>query len=206
MKKKELRNNMKKIIFNRFVILGCCIALLTVASVTHTFGQSNPTITTQPVLVIADFSVVPTGGSMLARNANGVFMTINTAGLTPGTVATAWLAVFNAPARCATNPCSPADFGNPAVHASLVYGGGRIIGADGTAVFGGFRAVGDTMGIFMGDARGLILPLTAEIHLAVRTHGAASTDPAVLNQQLTTFTGGCPPNTCTNLQVSFHQQ
>ena len=197
---------MKKIIFNRLIILGCCAALLTFASVMHTFGQSNPVITTLPVRVIADQSVVPTGGTMLVRTANGVFMTYNTAGLVPGTVATAWFGIFNTPAGCATNPCSPADFANPNAHGALVYGGGRIIGADGTATFGGFRAVGDTAGVFNGTAGRLILPLTAEIHLVVRTHGAASTDPAVLTQQLTTFTGGCPPNTCANLQTSVHQQ
>ena len=90
---------MKKIIFNRLVILGCCIALLTFASVMHSFGQSNPLITTLPVRVIADQSVVPTGGTMLVRTANGVFMTYNTAGLVPGTVATAWFGIFNTPAR-----------------------------------------------------------------------------------------------------------
>ena len=133
-------------------------------------------------------------------------MTLNTAGLVPGTVATAWIAIFNTPAACATNPCSPPDLANPAVHGGLVYAGGRIIGADGTATFGGFRAVGDTSGIFMGT-RGLILPMTAEIHLAVRTHGAAIlNDPTVLSQQLTTFNGGCPPNPCANLHVSIHQQ
>ncbi len=199
---------MKKIIFSRFAILGCCIALFTLASVTHTFGQSNsnPTITILPVRVIADQSVVPSGGTMLARKSDGIFMTMHTAGLAPGTVATAWLGIFNTPTGCATNPCTAADFANSNAHGVLYYGGGRIIGTDGTATFGGFRAVGDTTGVFNGTAGRLILPLTAEIHLVVRTHGVASTDPVVLNQQLTTFNGGCPPNTCANVQASVHQQ
>ena len=196
---------MKKIIFNRLVILGCCAALLTFAPVTHTFGQSNPVITIKPVRVIADQSVVRTGGGMLVRDADGVFMTLNTAGLVPGTVATAWFAIFNTPAACATNPCSPPDLDNPSVHGGLFNAGGRIIGADGSATFGGFRAVGDTTGLERGT-RGLILPLTAEIHLVVRTHGPASTDPLVLSQQLSLFNGGCPPNTCTTIQTSVHQQ
>jgi hypothetical protein len=197
----------KKFIFGRLAILGCCIALFTLASVTHTFGQSNPTITTLPVRVIADQSVVSTGGTMLTRKADGIFMTMYTAGLVPGTVATAWIAVFNTPAGCATNPCTAADMTNPNAHGVLYYGGGKIIGTEGTANFGGFRAVGDTAGVFNGTAGRLILPLTAEIHLVVRTHGAANlSDPNVLSQQLTTFNGGCPPNTCANIQISIHQQ
>ncbi len=199
---------MKKIIFSRLAILGCCIALFMFASVTHSFGQNNGnTITTiLPVRVISDQSVVPTSGTMLVRKENGIFMTLNTSGLVPGTVATAWIAIFNTPAACATNPCTPADLANPAAHAGLFNGGGRIVGADGSASFGGFRAVGDTSGIFMGT-RGLILPLTAEIHLVVRTHGPAIlNDPTVLSQQLSMFNGGCPPNTCTSIQTSIHQQ
>ncbi|MEO6655142.1 MAG: hypothetical protein ABIO36_03590 [Pyrinomonadaceae bacterium] len=197
---------MKKITFSRLAILGCCIALLTFASVTHTFGQSSPVITTLPVRVIADQSVVSTGGTMLARKPDGIFMTLYTTGLVPGTVATAWIAVFNTPAGCATNPCTAADMANSNAHGVLYYGGGKIIGTEGTANFGGFRAVGDTMGVFNGTFGRLIFPLTAEIHLVVRTHGVASTDPSVLSQQLTTFSGGCPPNTCSNVQISIHQQ
>ncbi|MDQ3749307.1 MAG: hypothetical protein M3367_09910 [Acidobacteriota bacterium] len=122
-------------------------------------------------------------------------------------MATFWIAVFNTPAGCAVpNACTPADLNNPNAHGAGIYAGGRIIGADGSATFGGFRAVGDTSGIFLGVfAGGLVSPMTADIHLVVRTHGAASSDPAVLNQQLTTFNGGCPPNACANIQQSLHE-
>ncbi len=197
---------MKKIIFNRLVILGCCAALFTFASAMHTFGQSNPTITTLPMRSLADQSVIRTSGTMLVRTPAGLFLTYNTAGLVPGTVATSWIAVFNTPAGCATNPCSGADFANSNAHGALINTGGQVVGADGKASFGGFRAVGDTTGVFGGTFGSLIFPLTAEIHMVVRTHGVASADPAVLAQQLTTRDGGCPPNTCTNLQISIHQQ
>ena len=198
---------MKNIIFNRLVILGCCAAIFTCASAMHTFGQSNPTITTLPMRIIANQSVIPTSGTMLVRTPAGIFLTYNTAGLTPGTVATSWIAVFNTPAACATNPCGMPDFSNPATHSALINTGGKVVGADGTATYGGFRAVGDTFGIFGGTfAGGVIFPMTAEIHMVVRTHGVASTDPAVLTQQLTMLNGGCPPNTCANLHISIHQQ
>lgn len=198
---------MKKIIFCRLAIFSFCIAFLTLVSIMQTFGQNNPVTTTLPMRVIANQSVVPTSGTMLVRTASGIFLTYNTAGLTPGTVATSWIAVFNTPAGCATNPCGMPDFSNPNAHSALINTGGKVVGADGTASFGGFRAVGDTFGIFGGTfAGGLIFPMTAEIHMVVRTHGTASTDPAVLAQQLTMLNGGCPPNTCANLHISIHQQ
>ena len=98
-------------------------------------------------------------------------MTANTAGLVPGTAVTAWFGVFNNPQFCATTPCTPADEANPLVQASVINAGGRIIGADGTANFGGFRAVGDTTGTFSGP--GLLNPLTAQIDVAIRSHGPA---------------------------------
>ena len=94
---------MKNINFNRLTILGCCIALVTLASVTHTIGQSikgstsNPIITIQPFLNISNWSPVPAAGTMLARKSDGIFMTANTAGLVPGTAVTAWFGVFNNP-------------------------------------------------------------------------------------------------------------
>lgn len=197
---------MKKINFGNLAILICCAAFLTVASVAQCFGQSNPIITTLPMRSNADQSIIPAGGTMLIRKDDGVFMTMYTANLVPGTVATAWIAVFNTPEACATRPCAASDLSNPGVHGAIIYAGGKIIGTEGTADFGGFRGITDTSGVFGGTVNRVILPLTAEIHLVVRTHGAASTDPAVLSQQLTTFNGGCPPNTCVNIQSSIHRQ
>ena len=197
---------MKKINLYRFVILGCFIALFNFASVTHTFGQSGSITTAEPVRLFSDQSVrVPRSGSMLVRSGNGVFGSVNTTGLAPGTVTSAWIAIFNTPSACATNPCTAIDLDNPAVHGGSFSIGARIVGADGAANLGGFRAVGDISDLFRGT-RGLILPMSAEIHLVIRTHGAASSDPAVLAQQLTMFNGGCPPNTCSNVQITIHQQ
>lgn len=197
---------MKKVNFSRPTILGFCIALFMFASAMHTFGQGDPIVTTLPVRVMATQAVIPASGSMLVRTNNGVFMTLTTQGLVPGTVATVWFAIFNTPAACATNPCTPVDLDNPATHGGLFNNGGRIVGADGSATFGGFRAIGDETGRERGT-RGLILPRTAEIHLVVRTHGPAIlNDPMVLSQQLSMFNGGCPPNTCTTIQASVHQQ
>jgi hypothetical protein len=119
-----------------------------------------------------------------------------------------WWVFFNNPHNCATSPCTPADLANPAVQGSVASAGGKIIGADGTATYGAFRATGDTTGVFpgLGTGEGLLAPLRAEIHLVTRSHGPAIlSDPVVLGQQLSLFNGGCPPNTCANLQASIHQ-
>lgn len=146
---------------------------------------------------------VPAAGSQLIRDKDAVSMTLNTRALMPGVVYTAWMGIFNNPSACATRPCSGADFGPNPVQGSRVNIGGRIIGPDGAASYGAFVGIGDTAFVF--DGPGLLDPKHAEIHLVVRTHGLASMDPMVLMAQLTTFNGGCPPNTCANVQISIHE-
>ena len=93
---------------------------------------------------------------------------------------------------------TPADFANPAVNGTLLNTGGRIIGADGAATYGAFRAVGDVTGARpgVGTGNGLVDTKRAEIHIVVRSHGPALLgDPAALAEQLNLFFGGCPPNT-----------
>lgn len=171
-------------------------------------GAARPRVSVQPVRTMATQAVVPGAGTLLARTGEGVFATYHTAGLAPGTVVTSWFGIFNFPRHCATSPCTSADFANPAVQGSVLNFGGRIIGADGTATFGAFRAVGDASGAGGPPGTpnmGLLRPFKAEIHLVTRTHGTASMDAGVLAQQLSMFNGGCPPNTCANLQTSIHQ-
>ncbi len=168
----------------------------------------DPRISVRPVLNFSDHTVVPATGTMLVRNRDNVFATMHTSGLTAGTAVTFWWAFFNNPHNCATRPCTPADLANPAVQGSVANGGGKIIGIDGTATYGAFRSTGDTTGVFpgLGTGQGLLDPLRAEIHLVTRTHGPANlADPVMLGQQLSLFNGGCPPNTCANVQASIHQ-
>lgn len=167
-------------------------------------ATSKPKISIQPLLQFSDRSALAGGGSLLARTKDGVYMSFHSSGLTPGTVATAWWAFFNQPKRCATSPCGLPDLNNPDAQPSLLVATGRVVGADGTADFGAFRAVGDATGAVFGP--GLVNAMKAEIHLVVRTHGPAILDdPQTLQAQLSTFNGGCPPNTCANLQISIHQ-
>lgn len=204
---------MKNSVLKCLAIFGFCTALTTL-SFTNAHGQSgqsgNPRISNRSVVVVmATGSVVPSAGSTLFRNQDGVFFSFYTSGLTNGHAVTIWMAVFNNPEFCATSPCTAADFANPAVDGTLLNTGGRVIGPDGKGVYGAFRAVGDTTGArpMTGTGNGLVKPMSAEIHLVTRSHGPAFLmDPMGLELQLTTFNGGCPPNTCMNVQASVHQR
>ena len=223
----------KKTIINRLILSCTCFGLMAWMMASLVLGQSAgeiskptdqgaqtlnvgqwwnpnplPKITFSPVETFSTHTVIPATGTMLIRNRDDVFASMNTTGLTPGTAVTLWWVFFNNPHNCATRPCTPADLANPAVQGSIASAGGKIVGADGTASFGAYRTTNDKTGVFpgMGTGEGLLDALRAEIHLVVRNHGPALiNDPVMLNQQLSLFNGGCPPNTCANVQASAHR-
>ena len=184
-----------------FAILTLLTAALIVQGAPLAQAESSKT-SIQPLRVAG--TVIPGTGSILVRTKEGVGATLHTFGLVPGNVYTLWVAVFNNPKECATNPCTVADVPNPDVQAVILWGSGQIAGEDGTADFGAFRAVGDTSGSAgLGTGTALENPFKAQIHLVVRSHGPVI--PAMLSDQLSTFDGGCPPNTCANVQTAPHQ-
>jgi hypothetical protein len=195
--------------FMRFVTVPAFVAALAATTSITPFaeaaaGQGKTRESVSPMRVFGTTEVVPNSGSQLIRTKDGVYMTLHTSGLVPGTVATVWWVFFNNPGACGTTPCTTADLGNEDVQASVLIAAGRLVGTDGTADFGSFRAVGDATGAIQGS--GLTNPMRAEIHLAVRSHGPAMLDdPEALRMQLGTFNGGCPPNTCGNVQASIHE-
>ena len=164
--------------------------------------DAGPTISFAPETLRSTGAIVYGSGTMLVRMHGAVYASIHTSGLTPGTVATAYLTAFNEPRNCAARPCVPADLGNPETHASLIGMGGHVVGDDGTAEFAEVRLVGDATNALFGP--GVLNTRQAEIYLSIRTHGPASSVPAVLAAQLSTFNGGCPPNTCSTVQVAAH--
>lgn len=192
-------------------VAGCAAALAILFAALPASAQNGARAaargqtTLRPMRVFGgEAPVLPGGGSSLVRTNDGAYMSLNAFGLTPGEAVTAWWVFFNNPKKCATSPCSVADLQNPDAEPSLVYATGRIVGADGTANFGAFRALGDTSGAVSGP--GLLNPFKTEVHFVLRSHGpAAIENPEMLQQQLSTFNGGCPPNTCGNVQVSIHE-
>ncbi len=207
---------MRKTIFSRRITVSFFAALVVISLAAYVPGQKvesenssssfwfgNPS--TLPVIIMMTGEKVPSAGATLSRNNDSVFFTLHTQGLAPGNVVTAWMAVFNNPRHCATSPCTPADFANPDVNGTLLNTGGRVIGPDGSATYGAFREVGDVTGARpgVGTGNGLVRPKRAEIHIVLRSHGPALlADPVILAEQLSMFFGGCPPNTCTNLQAA----
>ena len=192
-----------------------CAIALTIPAKAQSEKSGNVKTTIAKVNVIATGAVVPQAGASLARNNNGVLGEISTSGLTPGHVATLWWAIYNNPEFCATPGCAPPDLNNPLVNGSLQFGGGTIVGAGGRADFSGYLEEGDNTGFYLNPmfpnmpnpSPGIVDAKAATIHMAIRSHGPASADPAVLALQLTTFPGGCSmANPCATLQVALFLQ
>lgn len=202
---------------NRLTVLCCCVALVTLALAGNVSSQSkgsgNLKTSLAPVHVFGSTTVIPAAGASLSRNNDEVFGTISTSGLAPGHVVTLWWAIFNNPEFCAAPTCAPSDFNTPAVNGSLQYGGGTIADLGGRASFSGYLAEGDNTGAYAhpmfpnlpNPSPGIVDAKKAQIHLAVRSHGFPNMDPAILQQQLTSFPGGCsvatPP--CATVQAAL---
>lgn len=203
--------------FKYLVTIGCLVAFLTLAVGHQAFAQSggsgNVRTSIMKVHVFGSSAVINQAGASLSKNNEAVFANISTSGLPVGEVVTLWWVFFNNPSQCVTPGCSPPDLNNPSVNGSLQYGGGAIVGAGGRADFSGYFGLGDNTGFYLlpqfpnmpNPAPGLINTKEAAIHLVIRKHGPASTDPATLAQQLTTFPGGCSvvPNPCANIQAAL---
>ncbi len=142
----------------------------------------------QPVTSIEDGSTE--GISTLRRTSRGVRSVIRTSDLERGHAHTVWAVVFNHPEAC-DGPCDGPDLSNPDVGGASVRLTGRVVPAP-RATFAGELRTGDA----------LTNPRGAEIHLIVRTHGPVIR--GLRHEQITTLNGGCPPNTCANVQVAIH--
>lgn len=202
---------MKHFISSRMAVYGCLLLLLTVTLANaQREERGNVKTSIAPVVQFTNLSaVIPYAGASLSRNNSGVFGTISTSGIAPGNVVTLWWAIFNNPHACASTPCVPIDLNTPAVNGSLQFGGGQIVGPNGRADFTGYLGIGDSSGFYrlfpnMPDPPvGLVHPKGAEIHLVIRDHGPASSDPTILSDQLNSFGGGCAIQTCRNIQAAI---
>lgn len=203
---------------NKTLILSILLtALCLVSSVSAQSGNSgNLKTSIRPVTTFGGTEAIHGAGSSLARNNDGIFWNISTSSLTPGEVVTLWVAIFNNPQFCdqLLPGCEPSDLNTLLVQGSLQWAGGAIVGANGRADFSGYLGLNDNFGytILPGFTRqpnpapGLINPRGADVHLVIRRHGPASTDPATLQAQLNSFGGGCNvAGACANIQASIHQ-
>lgn len=151
------------------------------------------------VISIASGETLSDSSASIKRrvNENRLDITLNTFA-TPSDVYTLWLCGFDAPDQCASNPCSLDELVNGVGESFCQWADGDIArNTNGNLRFRGSSDL--TTEVILGDGMDNIAG--AELHLVVRTHG----QPIIseLGAMLTTFNGGCPPNTCTDEQVAI---
>lgn len=133
-------------------------------------------------------------------------------GLVPGHVFTVWWIFFNNPQSCGGGGpngtrCSFADIGNAAVQASFEGGGGGIVDGSGDLYVENSINENDASRCVSGAPLpcngGLHDASTADVMLITRDHGPPQ--DGILDQQQTTFGGGCANYPCVNLQLAAFQ-
>ena len=145
---------------------------------------------TSKIWTIAETKTVHDARSRLVRHNDEICMNIDTRGLPEGPH-TIWWIIFNNPEQCTSpGPVGGARCGGD-VEDAFLWATGGIVGPDGVGYFSACLAENpDPGGPGLTDAQG------AEVHLVVRSHGAAEYgNLALLGAQLTMFGGGCTPET-----------
>ena len=119
---------------------------------------------------------------------DGFYIEAETSGLIPGHTYTIWAGVFNDPDEC-DDECDITDFGVDGW--SIIWTGvGLIADEDGEIEFDALVIENEPAGEIV-TGPGLVDMGNAEIYLFIRSHGPASDDPAVLEEQLSMLMGGC---------------
>ncbi|WP_373495000.1 hypothetical protein [Aquiflexum sp.] len=159
---------------------------------------------------------IPQAFSKLRRHDNGIAATIHTSLLEAKAVYTVWVVIFENPELCSDNMCGEDDifnseglivngdgsFGTPGVNVTVMWGTGKIASAAGIGTFNLWAEVNNSPGeVLFGP--GLMDAMGSEIHFVIRNHGQAI--PGLLQEQLTSFEGGCEVNGCTDEQFSIHK-
>lgn len=100
--------------------------------------------------------------------------------------------IFDNPAGCKDDGCGLDDLDRRSAQVTLVNGDGFVAGA-GTTNFQTHLDRHDVGGrqLLLGDASGVDNPYRAEVHVIVRSHGEAETDPADLAVPTSTVGGVC---------------
>ncbi len=164
------------------------VGSLATAAVAHGPTEARRgSLDVERVTLIADGTT--TGRSVLHRSHRGLRAAVVTSDLERRHAYTVWAVVFNHPEAC-EGPCDAADLADPAVGGVSTLLTGRIASGR-TTMFAGqvpTDVVSDPFGV--------------EVHFVVRTHGRALR--GLVREQLTTLNGGCPPNTCANVQMAIH--
>ncbi len=202
-----------------------CIALITACNEDDNFigggPGSNPNSETVEIVDQTLTNVV--GQSTLIRQKNGVTTHFRTNDLIPGHAYTLWWVVWNKPQNCINYPdaCDEPDFNiADEVEVEVLYAAGQVAGASGSGTFSARLDENDTDGSInhlfgLPSYGGMHDAQTAEVHLVLRSHGPKI--PGQVNEQITTYGGGCTteipafttvpmqPGECSDIQASVHQ-
>ncbi len=203
------------------ILLILCLALALMMSTGVSAQDEMNSETT--VHLFADGSLVEGAWSSLERYESGVIATLHTSALTPNDVVTMWWVVFNEPENC-SDACGEDDIflfdgaemliGEngaelnmeqiEAAQIALMGATGNVIPDDGSGHFSAVLSAGDNPNLVFGPA--LLSPMSAEIHLVLRTHGTMVT--GALDAQIIAFNGGCasewPHAPCQDVQFAVH--
>lgn len=137
------------------------------------------------------------GEATLTRTKDGLSVDQDAEGLTVGNAYSVWWGIFDNPRGC-DGACDPSDLSRRQAQPTLVNGGGFV--AAGTSIsYQSELARHDVEGrqVQVGDPSGVDNTYGAEVHLVLRSHGLAETDPADLAIQTSTFNEFCSP--CANV-------
>ncbi len=190
---------------NRFSVLGTCsLVAVGVLALSHPSYGDLAAISQSDVFLFGTTTPVEGASSQLVRTDAGVTATLQTHSLEPS-VYSFWWVVFNAPENCAAGTvgiCGLADLMNDLAVPSLLWGAGHVVGEDGVGNFAAHLRVREPRGqVVFGP--GLRDPWGADIHVVARSHGPAI--PGRVQEQMSTFGGGCDVNTCANVQFGVHE-
>ena len=190
-----------------FLAASFAIALSAIA-----IGPANAHDSDVDVFIFGEPTMV-VGSATLDREKNGVRVKIETSDLGAVDAHTVWWVIFNNPDACAGSLCAASDLGNPDVNAAVLHATGGKSDIDGNATFNAFLPLGlirlnrtatgrerHRLGAGLQNLKG------AEIHMVIRTHGPASSNPAELIEQMSTFGGLCDPgidDPCADVQAAI---
>jgi len=209
---------------NKFVAISTGLAMALLGGISAMAGGSTQS---SAMHEFPDASVIAGAEATLTRMGGGVHFVIDTVGLTPGNVVTAWFVVFNSPENCSGGECNEDDIfnldsdgkfilntdGSPpmnmdaigAANISALRAGGLIVDAGGNAQFQGSLVVGDVSEAIFGG--GLVDAHLATIHIILRDHQAAIAGKT--DEMINTVHGGCsndwPNEPCEDIQFAVFE-
>ncbi len=173
------------------VVLVMALGLPLTAVAGHTYQTAN--------MISLHSEELVKGAATLTRSENSATARIYTSQLHQNAAYSIWWIVWNDPSNCVDGVCGDQDEDFGVAGNSVFYAGGFVTGADGTANVS-VTVVADDLAagidVLLGNGLDEENGFGAEMHLVLRTHG--SIQVGMVDLQIGSFNGGCPPNTCTD--------